>query len=72
MLKEPTAIDRKGEEQTGSGSHLWTKKVYKLVCVDVLHLDGRSGAKHTKLKTILIGKKILVGKKILENSVIFV
>ena len=42
------------------------KKGYKFVCVDVLHLDGCSRAKHTKLKTTLIGKKIL------ENSVIFV
>ena len=67
MLKEPAAVDGKGEEQTGSGFQLWAeKKGYKFVCVDVLHLDGCSRAKHTKLKTSLIGKKIL------ENSVIFV
>ena len=42
------------------------KKGYRFVCVDVLHLDVRTRAKHRKLKTSLVGKKIL------ENSVIFV
>ena len=60
------AVEGKVEEQTGSGSHLWAKKGYKFVCVDILHLDGCFRAKHTKLKTTLIGKKIL------ENSMIFV
>ena len=61
------AVDGKGEEQTGSGFHLQAvRKGYKFACIDVLHIDGCSKAKHTKLKTSLIGKKIL------ENSVIFV
>ena len=67
MLKEPAAVDCKGEEQTGSGLQLWAlKKGYKFACVDVLHVDDCSRAKHTKLKSTLIGNKIL------ENTVIFV
>ena len=67
MLKGLAAVDGKGEEQTVSGLQLWAvKNCYKFACIDVLHLDGCSRAKHTKLKTSLIGKKIL------ENSVFFV
>ena len=67
MLKQPAAVDGKGEEQIGSVFHfLAEKKVYEFVCVDVLQLDGCSKAKHTKLKATLIGKKIL------ENSVILI
>ena len=67
MLKELAAVDGKGEEQTVSGFQLWAvNNCYKFACIDVLHLGGCSRAKHTKLKTSLIGKKIL------ENSVIFV
>ena len=67
MLKELTAVSGKGEEQTGSGFQLQAiNNGYKFACIDVLHSDDCSRAKHTKLKTSLIGKKIL------ENSVIFV
>ena len=67
MLKEAVAGDGKGEEQTVFAFQLWpVKNCYKFACIDLLHLDGCSRAKHTKLKTSLIGKKIL------ENSVIFV
>ena len=67
MLQESAAVECKGEEQTGTGFQLWAlKKGYKFPCIDVSHLDDCSRAKHTKLKTSLIGKKIL------ENSVIFV
>ena len=66
MLKEPAAVDSKGEEQTGSGLQLWAlKKGYKSACVDILHLDDCSKVKYTKLKTALIGNKIL------EKTVIF-
>ena len=51
MLKGTAAIDGKGKEHTGSGSHFWAEKNYTFVCVDVLHLDGCSRAKHTKFKT---------------------
>lgn len=52
MLKESAAVDGKGEEQTVSGFQLWAvKNCYKFACIDVLHLDGCSRAKHTKLKT---------------------
>ena len=50
MLKDPIAVDGKGEKQNGSGFQLRAEKGYKFVCVDVLHLDGCSSAKHTKLK----------------------
>ena len=50
-VKVLAAVDGKVEEQTGSGSHLWAEKNYTFVCVDVLHLDGCSRAKHTKFKT---------------------
>ena len=67
MTKKPVSVDGKGEEQTGSGFQLWAeKKGYTFVCVDVLHSDGCSRAKHAKFKTTLIVKKIL------EDSAIFV
>ena len=53
MLKESAAVDGKGEEQTVSGFQPWAvKNYYKFACIDVLHLDGCSRAKHTKLKTL--------------------
>ena len=53
MLKDPIAVDGKGEKQNGSGFQLRAEKGYRFVCVDVLHLDGRSTAKYTKHKTTL-------------------
>ena len=66
MLKDPIAVDGKGEKQNGSGFQLRAEKGYRFVCVDVSHSDGCFRAKHSKLKITLIGKKIL------ENSAIFV
>ena len=60
MLKKSAAVDGKGEEQTVSGFQLWAvKNCYKFACIDVLHLDGCSRAKHTKLKTLQLGRKFL-------------
>ena len=53
MLEESAAVDGEVEDQTVSGFQLWAvKNCYKFACIDVLHLDGCSRAKHTKLKTL--------------------